>query len=147
MAGILEREATKMGRATGPRAPALFRETALDTHKTAPTEDFGPSYWNGPAINQKYGSATIASGNVNAMRHRAIARAKQQAAQAKTAQQEPVEYRSVFKPRPEQVGGALPFIPAEWVYKWAVSSCRAGTHACNKPPCPSTLRTGACITF
>ncbi len=100
---IKEREEAKLGPAQRSHGPAKFRETLTDTHKTAPIEIFGPSWQNAPSTSAKYGSATIASNNINAARRLAVTRAKKAAAEGtQGGGSEPVEFRSVFKPRPEQ---------------------------------------------
>jgi len=98
--GLLASESLKLG-PMQPRTRSVFRETQMDTHKTASAEDFGAAYSNTGFVNYTYGSATMASNTVTSQRK------AMQATQAANASQRmsstgPVEYKSVFKPRPEQ---------------------------------------------
>eukprot|EP00798_Chlamydomonas_sp_ICE-L_P008896 gene8896-3779_t len=89
---ILAQENSKTG--AYQRTPAVFRETQGDTHKTMPAEDWGPSPdLLPPPGGRKRHSASHMS--TRRMDYTDNARRSQSASRN-------VEFRSVFKPRPEQ---------------------------------------------
>ncbi|GLC41378.1 hypothetical protein PLESTB_001018200 [Pleodorina starrii] len=85
------------GRSRHPRAPAIFRETSLDTHKTAPPEYFGPSI-----VPERKEVPT----RLNSAARRATTRQQRAALESlnRTSQLTASgEVRSVFVPSPEQL--------------------------------------------
>lgn len=73
----------------------------MDTHPTAPCEAFNAAWQNAGSVTAKYGSATMAANNVNALRKKQISLARSMKAQQPAPEQ--ADFRSVFKPKPEQV--------------------------------------------
>lgn len=99
------------GPVPGGRRPAQFRETLRDTHKTMPAEDFGPStrglgLGTGTAGSRSQGGSHSARGpGAGAGRSQSLGRAGTRTRNAHSALPfgpEATEFRSVFKPRPDQ---------------------------------------------
>lgn len=73
---LLASEAAKAGPARQTRSPAVFRETALDTHKTMPAEDFKAAYQNDPNTRATYGPGTMSTRRIHSPRFASTTRHK-----------------------------------------------------------------------
>lgn len=95
---VLAKENSKTGAYRA--SPAKFRETALDTHKSSPAEDFGPSPDLLPA------GFTGSADYLSMMKtQRTQTRSKSTSLPSvynQTIPADQIQYASVFKPRPEQ---------------------------------------------
>lgn len=81
------------------RAPAIFRETALDTHAKVPAENWGPRYMPEPKDPNRYRESFSAQGRLAANSQKAA----QILAERTTHKAELAgAYSSVFKPTPQQ---------------------------------------------
>lgn len=86
------------------RTPAQFRETALDTHKVVPAHDFGPSP---DLLPPDFRGAPDYLTQLKTQAARTRQRRSQSATRGQFASgtgtgPEQIEYKSVFKPRPDQ---------------------------------------------
>ncbi|KAL6752540.1 hypothetical protein V8C86DRAFT_2752513 [Haematococcus lacustris] len=124
---LLASEAAKAGPARQTRSPAVFRETALDTHKTMPAEDFKAAYQNDPNTRATYGPGTMSTRRLHSPRFASTTRHKPDATAALHSghttlgfgrqrassfgpptvgplplEGAPVLHASVFKPKPGQ---------------------------------------------
>lgn len=80
----------------------MSREMWGDTHKTMQAEDFGTAYQNDPVNRPRFGSATIAAVRKRNSGGSAGSARKGSGSLSGTWRDGPAEFRSVFKPTPEQ---------------------------------------------
>ncbi|GAX78303.1 hypothetical protein CEUSTIGMA_g5745.t1 [Chlamydomonas eustigma] len=97
--GVLAKENSKTG--TFRRTPAVFREMQMDTHKTMPAENFGPSPDLLPA-NFKSSPDYLSMMKTDRAAAKTRRTRANSARHASLGNGEPVQYSSVFRPRPDQ---------------------------------------------
>jgi hypothetical protein len=99
--GVLAKENSKTG--TFRRTPAVFREMQLDTHKTMPAENFGPSPDLLPStFKPPPDYLSIMKTGRAAAKTRGTKAYSDSSRHADLGNGGPIQYSSVFRPRPDQ---------------------------------------------